>query len=127
MVKAHSGHMATADQVAQAIERAVEKTNMPKGVFNMVYGNGVGETLKHPLIQAVGFTGSLKGGRALCDMAAARPQPIPVFAEMSSINPMLMLPAALKKSWFADCTGFGRFGSHGLWSVLYQSRSDSRN
>ena len=97
VVKAHSGHMATADQVAQAIERAVEKTNMPKGVFNMIYGNGVGESLvKHPLIQAVGFTGSLKGGRALCDMAAARPHPIPVFAEMSSINPMLMLPAALK-------------------------------
>ena len=52
--------------------------------------------MKHPLIQAVGFTGSLRGGRALCDMAAARPQPIPVFAEMSSINPMLMLPDALK-------------------------------
>ncbi|PRV95586.1 aldehyde dehydrogenase family protein [Acinetobacter sp. AR_0276] len=70
---------------------------MPKGVFNMIYGNGVGEPLvKHPLIQAVGFTGSLRGGRALCDMAAARPQPIPVFAEMSSINPMLMLPEALK-------------------------------
>lgn len=97
VVKAHSGHMATADQVAQAIERAANKTNMPKGVFNMVYGNGVGEALvKHPLIQAVGFTGSLKGGRALCDMAAARPQPIPVFAEMSSINPMLMLPTALE-------------------------------
>ncbi|HAH58691.1 MAG TPA: aldehyde dehydrogenase (NADP(+)), partial [Bacteroidales bacterium] len=59
--------------------------------------NAVGALLvKHPLIQAVGFTGSLKGGRALCDMAAARPQPIPVFAEMSSINPMLMLPEALK-------------------------------
>ena len=97
VVKAHSGHMATADLVAQAIERAVEKSNMPKGVFNMIYGNGVGTALvKHPLIQAVGFTGSLKGGRALCDLAAARPQPIPVFAEMSSINPMLMLPAALK-------------------------------
>ncbi|WPP56664.1 aldehyde dehydrogenase (NADP(+)) [Acinetobacter pittii] len=97
VVKAHSGHMATADFVAQAIERAVEKSNMPKGVFNMIYGNGVGEHLvKHPLIQAVGFTGSLRGGRALCDMAAARPQPIPVFAEMSSINPMLMLPEALK-------------------------------
>ena len=97
IVKAHSGHMATADFVAQAIERAVEKSNMPKGVFNMIYGNGVGEPLiKHPLIQAVGFTGSLRGGRALCDMAAARPQPIPVFAEMSSINPMLMLPEALK-------------------------------
>ncbi|MFX4373390.1 aldehyde dehydrogenase family protein, partial [Acinetobacter baumannii] len=83
--------------VAQAIERAVEKSNMPKGTFNMIYGNGVGEPLvKHPLIQAVGFTGSLRGGRALCDMAAARPQPIPVFAEMSSINPMLMLPEALK-------------------------------
>ncbi|EPP8657600.1 aldehyde dehydrogenase (NADP(+)), partial [Acinetobacter baumannii] len=97
VVKAHSGHMATADFVAQAIERGVEKSNMPKGVFNMIYGNGVGEPLvKHPLIQAVGFTGSLRGGRALCDMAAARPQPIPVFAEMSSINPMLMLPEALK-------------------------------
>lgn len=97
VVKAHSGHMVTADQVAQAIDRAVVSTNMPKGVFSMVYGNGVGEALvKHPLIQAVGFTGSLKGGQALGAMAAARPNPIPVFAEMSSINPMLMLPAALK-------------------------------
>ena len=95
--KAHSGHMATADYVATAIVRAAEKAGMPAGVFNMVYGGGVGEWLvKHPAIQAVGFTGSLKGGRALCDMAAARPQPIPVFAEMSSINPVLMLPAALQ-------------------------------
>ncbi len=94
--KAHSGHMATAELVAQAIGRAAEQTGMPAGVFNMVYGGGVGEWLvKHPAIQAVGFTGWLKGGRALCDMAAARPQPIPVFAEMSSINPVLMLPAAL--------------------------------
>ncbi|HAB63186.1 MAG TPA: aldehyde dehydrogenase (NADP(+)), partial [Pseudomonas sp.] len=60
-------------------------------------GGGVGEWLvKHPLIQAVGFTGSLRGGRALCDMAAARPQPIPVFAEMSSINPVVLMPDALK-------------------------------
>ncbi|MEO4046997.1 aldehyde dehydrogenase (NADP(+)) [Pseudomonas sp. CAU 1711] len=94
--KAHSGHMATAERVAQAIVTAAEQTGMPAGVFNMVYGGGVGEWLvKHPAIQAVGFTGSLKGGRALCDMAAARPQPIPVFAEMSSINPVLVLPAAL--------------------------------
>ena len=70
---------------------------MPAGVFNMIYGNKVGEDLvKHPVIQAVGFTGSLRGGRALCDMAAARPQPIPVFAEMSSINPVVLLPHALK-------------------------------
>jgi NADP-dependent aldehyde dehydrogenase len=69
---------------------------MPEGVFNMLYGS-VGEALvKHPSIQAVGFTGSLRGGRALCDMAAARPQPIPVFAEMSSINPVLLMPEALK-------------------------------
>ncbi|VVO35835.1 aldehyde dehydrogenase (NADP(+)) [Pseudomonas fluorescens] len=95
--KAHSGHMATAEQVADAIIRAAELTGMPKGVFNMIYGAGVGEALvKHPAIQAVGFTGSLKGGRALCDMAAARPQPIPVFAEMSSINPVLVLPEALR-------------------------------
>src|SRR5471032_1982212 len=94
--KAHSGHMATAERVADAIIRAAEKTGMPAGVFNMIYGAGVGEALvKHPAIQAVGFTGSLKGGRALCDMAAARPQPIPVFAEMSSINPVIVLPAAL--------------------------------
>ena len=68
------------------------------GVFNMVYGNGVGEALvRHPAIRAVGFTGSLKGGRALCDLAAARPQPIPVFAEMSSINPLVVLPEALRR------------------------------
>ena len=95
--KAHSGHMATAEQVADAILRAAERTGMPQGVFNMIYGAGVGEALvKHPSIQAVGFTGSLKGGRALCDMAVARPQPIPVFAEMSSINPVIILPQALQ-------------------------------
>ena len=89
--KAHSGHMATAEQVALAIVRAAERTDMPAGVFNMIFGAGVGAALvKHPAIQAVGFTGSLSGGRALCDMAAARPQPIPVFAEMSSINPVLV-------------------------------------
>ncbi|PYY66687.1 aldehyde dehydrogenase (NADP(+)), partial [Pseudomonas jessenii] len=77
--------------------RAAEKTAMPAGVFNMIYGGGVGAALvKHPAIQAVGFTGSLKGGRALCDMAAARVQPIPVFAEMSSINPVIVLPQALQ-------------------------------
>ena len=94
--KAHSGHMATAELVADALLRAAERTGMPAGVFNMIYGSGVGEALvKHPAIQAVGFTGSLHGGRALCDMAAARPQPIPVFAEMSSINPVIILPKAL--------------------------------
>ncbi|MEJ5039363.1 aldehyde dehydrogenase (NADP(+)) [Pseudomonas sp. B21-036] len=95
--KAHSGHMATAEWVADAILRAAQRTGMPAGVFNMIYGAGVGEWLvRHPAIQAVGFTGSLKGGNALCKMAAERPQPIPVFAEMSSINPVILLPQALQ-------------------------------
>jgi len=95
--KAHPGHMATAEWVALAIIRAAEQTGMPPGVFNMIYGGMVGAWLvQHPAIKAVGFTGSLKGGRALCDMAAARPEPIPVFAEMSSVNPVLVLPEALK-------------------------------
>ena len=97
VVKAHSGHMATAEAVADAIVRAAERTGMPPGVFNMIYGGGVGEWLvKHPAIQAVGFTGSLRGGNALCRLAAERPQPIPVFAEMSSINPVILLPQALQ-------------------------------
>ena len=94
--KAHSGHMATAEWVADAIMRAAERTGMPAGVFNMIYGSGVGGRLvKHAAIQAVGFTGSLKGGNALSQLAASRPQPIPVFAEMSSINPVFVLPQAL--------------------------------
>lgn len=96
--KAHTGHMATAELVADAILRAAKKARIPDGVFNMIYGGGVGEQLvKHPAIKAVGFTGSLKGGRALCEMAAMRKQPIPVFAEMSSINPILLLPRALQQ------------------------------
>ena len=95
--KAHSGHLVTSELVANAIERAVKRSKMPAGVFNMIYGDRVGAQLvKSAGIQAVGFTGSLRGGRALCDMAAARPQPIPVFAEMSSINPIILLPQALE-------------------------------
>ncbi|WP_213989384.1 aldehyde dehydrogenase (NADP(+)) [Sodalis sp. dw_96] len=94
--KAHSGHPATAEGIAMAIERARVAQNLPAGVFNMIFGDLIGaELVQAPAIQAVGFTGSLKGGRALCDLAARRPQPIPVFAEMSSVNPLLVLPNAL--------------------------------
>jgi len=97
VVKAHSSHMVTAEWVAQAIERAVTKAGVPAGVFNMIYGNRVGQDLvQAPGIKAVGFTGSLAGGRALCNLAAARPEPIPVFAEMSSINPVWLMPQALQ-------------------------------
>lgn len=98
IMKAHSGHMVTAEYIANAVVSGIEKSGFSTAIFSMVYGQGVGEPLvKHPLIKAIGFTGSLKGGRALCDYAAARPEPIPVFAEMSSINPVVLLPEALKE------------------------------
>ncbi|MEG0041276.1 MAG: aldehyde dehydrogenase (NADP(+)) [Massilia sp.] len=99
VVKAHGAHPGTSELVGRAVQRAVKASGLPEGVFSMLFGDGrtVGQQLvAHPAIKAVGFTGSLKGGRALCDMAAARPQPIPVFAEMSSINPVLVLPQALQ-------------------------------
>jgi alpha-ketoglutaric semialdehyde dehydrogenase len=98
VVKAHSGHLATSEIVADAIERARVQCGMPPGVFNMIYGDRVGKQLVQARgIKAVGFTGSLKGGRALYDLAAARPEPIPVFAEMSSVNPIFVLPKALEQ------------------------------
>ncbi|BDD02854.1 aldehyde dehydrogenase (NADP(+)) [Aureibacter tunicatorum] len=98
IVKAHEGHPRTSDLVATAIYRAAEKTEMPEGVFTMVHGSGVvvGQALvKHPIVKAVGFTGSTYAGRALYDAAAQREVPIPVFAEMGSINPVLLMPEAL--------------------------------
>ncbi len=98
VIKAHPAHPATSEIVGGAIVRAIEICNMPTGVFGMVFGGTVGATLvKAPAIKAVAFTGSLNGGRALCDIAANRPDPIPVFAEMSSINPVILLPEALAK------------------------------
>ena len=94
--KAHSGHMATAELVAEAIEKAIVVCGMPSGTFNMIFGSRVGADLvKHPLMQAAGFTGSLEGGMALFTLAQNRPQPIPFFAEMSSVNPVVVLPQAL--------------------------------
>ncbi|MEB7577537.1 aldehyde dehydrogenase (NADP(+)) [Citrobacter portucalensis] len=96
VVKAHPGHMATAELTAQAIVRAVTASGLPAGVFNMIFGTDIGADLvRHPAIQAVGFTGSLRGGKALWQLAQQRPQPIPVFAEMSAINPLIILPQAV--------------------------------
>ncbi|MCK6616274.1 MAG: aldehyde dehydrogenase (NADP(+)) [Cyclobacteriaceae bacterium] len=100
VVKAHPAHTETSALVASAIQKAMEKTGMPKGVFQHVYGVGfeVGQALvKHPLTKAVGFTGSFAGGKALFDLANQRPEPIPVFAEMSSINPVILLPETLSR------------------------------
>lgn len=100
IVKAHPAHAATSQLVAEVLVAAAEKTGMPKGVFQHVFGSSfaVGQALvNHPLTRAVGFTGSLAGGKALFDLANQRAEPIPVFAEMSSINPIVLLPESLRK------------------------------
>lgn len=100
VVKAHSGHPGTSELVAEVLRQAVEKCGLPEGVFSMLQGSGkvIGMALvRHPHTRAVGFTGSRAGGRALFQAAAARPEPIPVFAEMSSLNPVFVLPGAMRE------------------------------
>ena len=101
IVKAHSSHPATSSIVGKAIQTAAVKTNMPDGVFSLLFGDGPTtgmQLVKHPLVKAVGFTGSYKAGKALYDAAVRRPEPIPVYAEMSSANPVFVLPQALIKN-----------------------------
>lgn len=98
VVKAHPGHPHTSELVAGAIRAAAQGTGMPEGVFGHLHGgsNAIGAALvQHPVTRAVGFTGSLGGGRALFDLANQRPDPIPVFAEMGSVNPVFLLPGRL--------------------------------
>jgi alpha-ketoglutaric semialdehyde dehydrogenase len=120
VVIAHESHPGVAEIVAAAVIRAAIATAMPEGVFSVLYGGGrsVGQAVvKHPVTQAVGFTGSRAGGTALMEIAARREQPIPVFAEMSSINPIVILPGALERgeaamaqAFFASLTlGVGQF------------------
>jgi len=100
IIKSHPSHPGTAELVAQAVVKAIELSGMPHGIFNFVNGveHAVGAYLvTAPVIKAVGFTGSLKGGMALFNLANARPEPIPVFAEMGSINPVFFLPKKLSK------------------------------
>ncbi len=100
IVKSHPMHAGTGELVASAIVKAAQKTGMPEGVFSNLNSSGieVGVALvKHPFIKAVGFTGSIQGGRALLDLASQREEPIPVFAEMGSVNPVVILPKALKE------------------------------
>jgi alpha-ketoglutaric semialdehyde dehydrogenase len=108
VVKAHRAHPGTSELVAGAINRAVASCGMPAGVFSMLHGGGATmgiAMVKHPATTAVGFTGSHAAGRALFDAAAARPHPIPVFAEMSSINPVFLLPGAVRERGAAIATG----------------------
>jgi len=108
IVKPHQGHLGTSELVGLRVQQAVKDCGAPEGTFSLLYGAGreVGIALvKHPLVKAVGFTGSRAGGRALMDAAAARPEPIPVYAEMGSINPVFLLPEALKQNAEAIATG----------------------
>lgn len=98
VVKAHPAHLGTSALVGEAIANAVAKSDVPKGVFSLLFDDSyeIGETLvKHPLTKAVAFTGSYKGGMALVKMNEQRQEPIPVFAEMGSINPVVFLPKAI--------------------------------
>lgn len=120
VVKGHSAHPGTGEIVAQAIDAAIKALGLHPGTFSLVQGGkrDVGETLvQHPLIKAVGFTGSLAGGRALFDLCARRPEPIPFFGELGSVNPMFLLPAAvaargpaIAQGWAGSLTlGAGQF------------------
>jgi NADP-dependent aldehyde dehydrogenase len=98
VVKAHPAHPGTSELVAGAIVKAAREMHMPEGVFSMLHGRSPELSLalvRHPATAAVGFTGSLGAGRALFDAAAARPRPIPVYAEMGSVNPLFLLRGAL--------------------------------
>ncbi len=98
IVKSHPMHAGTGELVASAIIKAVKKTGMPNGVFSNMNSKGIEvgtKLVQHPKVKGVGFTGSIKGGRALYDLAAKRAEPIPVFAEMGSINPVIITENAL--------------------------------
>jgi alpha-ketoglutaric semialdehyde dehydrogenase len=100
IVKAHAAHPGTSELVGQMVRESVRQCNLPEGVFSLLFGSGaqIGTALmKHPLVKAGGFTGSRTAGRALMDVAAARPEPIPFYAEMSSTNPVFILPGALRE------------------------------
>jgi alpha-ketoglutaric semialdehyde dehydrogenase len=115
IVKAHSAHPGTSELAAEVIQQAVADEGLPEGVFSLIYDAGfeAGAALvKHPLVEAVAFTGSLRAGRALMDIAAARARPIPCFCEMASSNPVFILPSALKAG--ADSLAQGLFNSFTL-------------
>jgi NADP-dependent aldehyde dehydrogenase len=132
VVKAHPAHPGTSQLVGDAIQRAVESCGMPAGTFALVHGRttAVGMAIvEHPAIKAIGFTGSLRGGKALFDAANRRPEPIPVYAEMGSTNPVFFLPGILKEkgttlaqNYVGSVTlGVGQFCTNPGLSVLQKA------
>jgi 2,5-dioxopentanoate dehydrogenase len=108
IVKAHAAHPGTSELVGQMVRESVRECGLPEGVFSLLFGSGtqIGTALmKHPLVKAGGFTGSRTAGRVLMDVAASRPEPIPFYAEMSSTNPVFILPGALRERGEAIAAG----------------------
>lgn len=107
IAKGHPAHPGTCELAGRAIVQALEECGLPKGVFSLLQGSRYelgAELVQQPLLQAVAFTGSRNGGRALFDLAVARPEPIPVFAEMGSVNPIFILPrSSLFVLLFCSC------------------------
>lgn len=109
IVKAHPAHPGTSELVAKAINTAANKCQMPEGVFSMLFGGSHklgADLVANPAVKAVGFTGSRAGGLVLKKIAESRPEPIPVYAEMSSINPVFLLPNALRENTSSLAAGF---------------------
>jgi NADP-dependent aldehyde dehydrogenase len=107
IVKAHEGHPATSRAVADVVAAALGESGAPTGTFGIVYGPPIGGPLvQHPAVAAVGFTGSLRGGRALFDLAVQRPDPIPFYGELGSINPVVVLPDAAASEAERVATGY---------------------
>ena len=129
VVKGHDAHPGTSELVGRAITDAVAASGLPAGTFSLLFGSGpdLGIALvTDPRIKAVGFTGSRSGGTALVAAAAARPEPIPVYAEMSSINPVFLLDGALTTRGADTRQGLRRLPHHGLRPVLHQPRPRHR-
>ncbi len=108
VVKAHAAHPGTSELVGEAIRESVRVSGLPEGVFSLLFDSGIkvgAQLVNHPLVKAVGFTGSRHAGRALMDLAASREEPIPFFGEMSSTNPLFILPGALRERGASIATG----------------------
>ncbi len=137
VVKGHPAHPGTGEVVADAINAAIKATGMPAGLFSLVQGGDrcIGEALvNHPAIRAVGFTGGLAGGRALFNLCAARPDPIPFFGELGSVNPMFVLPNAIAaraeeigQAWAVSMTmGAGQFCTNPGIAVVMEGADADR-
>jgi NADP-dependent aldehyde dehydrogenase len=135
--KAHPAHPGVTELVSGAIADAVKSCDLPEGTFSMFHSNapsGGAELVAHPSIKAVGFTGSLAAGRTIYNTAAARPEPIPVYAEMGSSNPVVILPEAIEKKSEeiatglsgSVCLGAGQFCTNPGMVILIEDKNSSQ-